>query len=137
MNSKAMTIVAIVLIALGAFGLARGKFSYTEEKHDAEIAGIELSVKDKETVAIPQWLSIAAIATRSGVDRRRPPEVLMLEMRPSCERCSRELPADSADAVICSFECTFCSDCAEGPLAGRCPNCGGALERRPARKVVS
>ncbi len=62
MNSKAMTIVAIVLIALGAFGLARGKFSYTEEKHDAEIAGMELSVKDKETVAIPQWLSIAAIA---------------------------------------------------------------------------
>jgi uncharacterized protein len=61
----------------------------------------------------------------------------MLEMRPSCERCSRELPADSADAVICSFECTFCSDCAGGPLAGLCPNCGGALERRPARKVVS
>ena len=62
MNSKAMTIVAIVLIALGAFGLARGKFSYTEEKHEAEIAGIELSVKDKETVAVPQWLSIGAIA---------------------------------------------------------------------------
>ena len=62
MNSKAMTIVAIVLIALGAFGLARGKFSYTEETHDAEIAGIELSVKDKETVALPQWLSIGAIA---------------------------------------------------------------------------
>ena len=62
MNGKAMTIVAIVLIALGAFGLARGKFSYTEEKHEAEIAGIELSVKDKETVAVPQWLSIGAIA---------------------------------------------------------------------------
>ena len=61
----------------------------------------------------------------------------MLEMRPNCERCSRELPADSAGAVICSFECTFCSDCADGPLGGRCPNCGGALERRPARKVVS
>ncbi len=61
MNSKVMTIVAIVLIALGAFGLARGKFSYTEETHDAEIAGIELSVKDRETVAVPQWLSIGAI----------------------------------------------------------------------------
>jgi hypothetical protein len=62
MNSKTMIIVAIVLIVLGAFGLARGKFSYTEEKHEAEIAGIELSVKDRETVAVPQWLSIGAIA---------------------------------------------------------------------------
>ena len=62
MSSKAVTIVAIVLIALGAFGLARGRFSYTEEKHEAEIGGIELSVKDKETVAVPQWLSIGAIA---------------------------------------------------------------------------
>jgi len=53
---------ACVLIALGAFGLARGEFSYTEEKHEAEIAGIELAVKDKETVAVPQWLSIGAIA---------------------------------------------------------------------------
>jgi hypothetical protein len=62
MNSRAVTVVAIVLIALGAFGLARGKFSYTEEKHEAEIAGVELSIKDKETVAVPQWLSIGAIA---------------------------------------------------------------------------
>jgi hypothetical protein len=60
MNAK--IIIAIVLIALGAFGLARGKFSYTEETHEAEIAGIELSVKDKETIAVPQWLSIGAIA---------------------------------------------------------------------------
>ena len=58
-----MIIVAIVLIALGAFGLARREFSYTEEKHEAEIAGIELSVKERETVAVPQWLSIGAIAT--------------------------------------------------------------------------
>ena len=62
MNNKALIIVAIVLIALGAFGLARGEFSYTEEKHEAEIAGIELSVKERETVAVPQWLSIGAIA---------------------------------------------------------------------------
>ena len=57
----------------------------------------------------------------------------MLEMRPNCERCGRDLPAESGDAVICSFECTFCADCAQGPLAGRCPNCGGVLARRPAR----
>jgi hypothetical protein len=62
MNRNIVLVVAIVLIALGAFGLARGKFSYTEEKHEAEIAGIELSVKDKETIAVPQWLSIGAIA---------------------------------------------------------------------------
>ena len=61
MNNKALTIVAVVLIALGAFGLARGKFSYTEESHEAEIAGIELSVKDKETVNIPVWAGVGAI----------------------------------------------------------------------------
>ena len=63
MNNTVVIIVAIVLIALGAFGLARREFSYTEEKHEAEIAGIELSVKERETVAVPQWLSIGAIAT--------------------------------------------------------------------------
>ncbi len=57
----------------------------------------------------------------------------MLEMRASCERCGRALPADSADAVICSFECTFCTECASSQLAGTCPNCGGVLERRPTR----
>ena len=62
MKGNVAVVVAIVLIALGAFGLARGKFSYTEDKHEAEIAGIELSVKERETVAIPQWLSIGAIA---------------------------------------------------------------------------
>ena len=62
MSRNVITVVAIVLIALGAFGLARGKFSYTEDKHEAEIAGIELSVKERETVAVPQWLSIGAIA---------------------------------------------------------------------------
>ena len=62
MKRTIVTVVAIVLIALGAFGLARGKFSYTEDKHEAEVAGIELSVKERETVAVPQWLSIGAIA---------------------------------------------------------------------------
>jgi len=57
----------------------------------------------------------------------------MLEMHASCERCGRSLPAESTDAVICSFECTFCAACAQSPLAGKCPNCGGALERRPTR----
>lgn len=57
----------------------------------------------------------------------------MLELRPSCECCDLDLPPDSARARICSFECTFCADCADGRLAGRCPNCGGELLPRPRR----
>ncbi len=57
----------------------------------------------------------------------------MLQLRPNCECCDRDLPPDSQEARICSFECTFCSDCAEGVLGGRCPNCGGELVRRPVR----
>jgi hypothetical protein len=57
----------------------------------------------------------------------------MLLLKPNCECCDRDLPPDSADARICSFECTFCVSCASGVLAGICPNCGGELVRRPAR----
>jgi uncharacterized protein len=57
----------------------------------------------------------------------------MLEMRPDCERCGVDLPADVAGALVCSFECTFCADCAAGPLAGVCSNCGGDLQARPLR----
>ena len=56
----------------------------------------------------------------------------MLEMRPDCERCGTDLPADEAGAFICSFECTYCALCAE-TLDDRCPNCGGELLDRPAR----
>ena len=57
----------------------------------------------------------------------------MLELRPKCECCDRDLPPDSAEARICSYECTFCRDCADGVLGGRCPNCTGELVRRPSR----
>jgi uncharacterized protein len=57
----------------------------------------------------------------------------MLELRPNCECCDQDLPADSKQAYICSFECTFCEACAEGRLAGRCPNCEGELMLRPVR----
>jgi uncharacterized protein len=57
----------------------------------------------------------------------------MLQLRPGCECCDKDLPGDSHDAWICSFECTFCTSCTEGTLRGRCPNCGGELLRRPAR----
>ena len=57
----------------------------------------------------------------------------MLELRPDCERCGRDLPPDSGDARICTFECTFCAGCVDGPLAGVCPNCGGDFQPRPIR----
>jgi uncharacterized protein len=55
----------------------------------------------------------------------------MLELRPNCERCDRDLPP-GADARICSYECTFCPDCAAA-LANVCPNCGGGFTVRPIR----
>lgn len=63
----------------------------------------------------------------------------MLQLRPSCECCDKDLPPNSSEARICSFECTFCAACAESVLAGKCPNCGGELlarPRRPAAKLV-
>lgn len=57
----------------------------------------------------------------------------MLQMRPNCECCNADLPPDSIDARICSFECTFCAACAETVLAGKCPNCGGGFSVRPTR----
>ncbi|MFN7641610.1 MAG: DUF1272 domain-containing protein [Burkholderiales bacterium] len=57
----------------------------------------------------------------------------MLKLKPSCECCDVDLPPESVDARICSFECTFCAPCADGRLGGHCPNCGGELLRRPRR----
>ena len=57
----------------------------------------------------------------------------MLEMRPNCENCDRDLAPESFEARICSFECTFCDRCADHILGGICPNCTGELLPRPAR----
>jgi hypothetical protein len=57
----------------------------------------------------------------------------MLQLRPGCECCDTDLPGESTQAFICSFECTFCARCANDTLLGKCPNCGGELVRRPAR----
>jgi hypothetical protein len=57
----------------------------------------------------------------------------MLAIRPNCECCDRDLPAASTEALICTFECTFCRDCASKVFAGVCPNCAGELVRRPVR----
>lgn len=48
-------------------------------------------------------------------------------MRPVCEHCNKALPADSAEAMICAYECTFCSNCVETVLENKCPNCGGTF----------
>lgn len=58
----------------------------------------------------------------------------MLEMRPGCERCDRDLPADQDGALICTFECTFCASCNDETFKGVCPNCGGNLTQRPKRE---
>lgn len=57
----------------------------------------------------------------------------MLELRPNCECCDRDLPPDSPDARICTFECTFCADCVDSRLQNVCPNCGGGFMPRPIR----
>jgi hypothetical protein len=58
---------------------------------------------------------------------------MALLMKSECERCNAPLPLDTAQARICSYECTFCASCADGALGGGCPNCGGELQPRPRR----
>lgn len=57
----------------------------------------------------------------------------MLELRPNCENCGKHLPHDSKEAMICSYECTFCKTCVDEILNDICPNCGGGFEKRPTR----
>ncbi len=57
----------------------------------------------------------------------------MLELRPNCECCDKDLPADAMDARICTYECTFCAACVESVLFNVCPNCGGGFAPRPIR----
>jgi len=56
-----------------------------------------------------------------------------LDMKTACEKCHRPLPNGSADARICTFECTFCAPCVDDVFGGVCPNCGGDLVLRPTR----
>jgi hypothetical protein len=57
----------------------------------------------------------------------------MLQLRPNCEACDKDLPPDAVDSRICSYECTFCADCVETVLHNVCPNCGGGFAPRPIR----
>jgi hypothetical protein len=58
----------------------------------------------------------------------------VLELRPGCECCDRDLTPEATDAMICSFECTWCAECAQA--LGVCPNCGGNFTPRPIRPVA-
>ncbi|RCS24935.1 DUF1272 domain-containing protein [Phyllobacterium salinisoli] len=60
----------------------------------------------------------------------------MLDLRPNCECCDRDLPPNASDAMMCTFECTFCAECADSRLQGICPNCRGNLVARPIRPVA-
>ncbi len=60
-----------------------------------------------------------------------------LELRPNCEMCGKDLPPQSGDALICTYECTYCADCAENVLHNVCINCGGNLAPRPIRPKQS
>jgi uncharacterized protein len=84
------------------------------------LPGDEAACVDDGTAARRRW-------------RRNTETAPMLALRPSCECCDKDLPPDAADAMICTFECTFCRDCVETRLGGRCPNCGGNLVARPIR----
>jgi hypothetical protein len=57
----------------------------------------------------------------------------MLELRPNCECCGKDLPPTATDAMICTFECTFCRHCVDKKLQERGPNCGGNFAVRPIR----
>jgi hypothetical protein len=71
--------------------------------------------------------------TDATARRDRCQDRVMLELRPNCECCDRDLPPDSPDAMICTYECTFCRACVAERLAGVCPNCGGNFTARPIR----
>lgn len=63
--------------------------------------------------------------------------MVALELRPNCELCDRDLPPDSPDARICSYECTYCAECVETVLCNVCPTCGGNFVPRPIRPLRS
>jgi hypothetical protein len=60
----------------------------------------------------------------------------MMKLKPNCECCDRDLPPESSVARICTFECTFCADCATNVFGGVCPNCSGNFVSRPIRPAA-
>lgn len=77
--------------------------------------------------------TMMALSSLSIVDNIKYRKFNMLELRPTCEHCNAALPPDSTDAMICSYECTFCKACVQKLLFNVCPNCGGGFSPRPIR----
>ena len=61
---------------------------------------------------------------------------MALELRPNCELCDIDLPPASTDAMICTYELTFCATCVRDVLHNVCPNCGGGFAPRPIKPVT-
>ncbi len=59
----------------------------------------------------------------------------MLELRPNCELCDKDLAPHALEARICSYECTYCADCVDNVLHNVCPTCGGGFAQRPIRPM--
>lgn len=78
-------------------------------------------------------MPLSSVGDARTVPRGKVYHRCMLELRPNCECCDKDLPPDSPDAWICTFECTFCTECVEGELNHVCPNCGGNFAPRPIR----
>ena len=76
-------------------------------------------------------------APGKGAAKTHQKPIAMLQLRPTCENCNALLPPDSLDAMICSFECTFCRYCVENILDNVCPNCGGSFCPRPIRPGIN
>jgi hypothetical protein len=81
----------------------------------------------------PEIYRIRAPRAWAIVVPERARRAVMLALRPNCEYCDKDLPPAADDAMICSYECTFCRDCVETHLHNVCPNCGGGLVPRPIR----
>lgn len=62
---------------------------------------------------------------------------MALQLRPTCEHCNKALPPNSTEAMICTFECTFCRGCVDNVLGNVCPNCGGGFSPRPIRPATN
>jgi uncharacterized protein len=78
------------------------------------------------------WLPLVETGA-AALALTEPTRLDMLELRPNCECCDKDLPPESTEALICTFECTFCAVCNGQSLHGSCPNCGGNLVARPVR----
>ncbi len=77
----------------------------------------------------------ATLQTKYGITPEDFAVLEALALRPTCEQCNKPLSPGATDAMICSFECTFCKNCVNEILANICPNCGGGFERRPVRPL--